>query len=75
MARVLEQHPLTQGLAELLTYFQLARPGLDVLIDPDRTWELVYDRVGSDGCTAAIIPRVTFVRNDDGESAAEGEQP
>lgn len=75
LARVLEQHPLTQGLAELLTYFQLARPGLDVVIDPDRTWELVYDRVGSAGRTAATVPRVTFVRNDDGETAAEGEQP
>jgi hypothetical protein len=75
LAFVLEQHPLTQGLAELLAYFQLARPGLDVVIDPDRTWELVYDRVGAAGRTAATVPRVTFVLNEGGEAATEGERP
>jgi len=71
---VLGRFPLTLGLAELLTYFQLQRPGLDVVIDPEHSHELVYERVDSPERTVATVPQVTFVRDEGGPAAGEVEQ-
>ena len=71
LATVVDRHPLTLGLAELLTYFQLERPGLDVVIDPDHSHDLVYERLNAQGNTVATIPQVTFVLNEGGTAAGE----
>ncbi|MFF2142229.1 DUF3375 domain-containing protein [Kitasatospora sp. NPDC058190] len=74
LAAVVDRFPLTLGLAELLTYFQLQRPGLDVVIDPEHSREVVYERVNASGHTVATVPQVTFVRNEGGPAAGEVEQ-
>ncbi|MGW2541559.1 DUF3375 domain-containing protein [Kitasatospora sp. NPDC001574] len=79
LAVVVDRFPLTLGLAELLTYFQLQRPGLDVVIDPEQTREVVYERVDAPGQSAAThtvatVPQVTFVLNEGGTAAGEVEQ-
>ncbi|MFE2725437.1 DUF3375 family protein [Kitasatospora sp. NPDC059327] len=74
LATVLDRHPLMLGLAELLTYFQLRRPGLDVVIDHDHNNELVYERVDESGHTVATVPQVTFVFNEGGTAVGEVEQ-
>ncbi|MFJ7205229.1 DUF3375 domain-containing protein [Streptomyces sp. NPDC098789] len=74
LAAVVEDHPLSLGLAELLTYFQLEHPGLDVVIDRDRTDQLVYQRVDAPGRSRATVPHVTFVLSEGGQAAGEVEQ-
>ncbi len=71
LATVVDRHPLTLGLAELLTYFQLERPGLDVVIDPGHVHDLVYERVDAPERTVATVPLVTFVLNEGGTAAGE----
>jgi hypothetical protein len=53
LAAIVDGHPLTLGLAELLAYFQVEHPGLDMIVDPDRTDLLVYPRVHAPGRTQA----------------------
>ncbi|MCJ0868448.1 DUF3375 domain-containing protein [Streptomyces sp. AP-93] len=74
LAAIVDRFPLTLGLAELLTYFQLQRPGLDVVIDPEHSREVVYERVNAPGHTVATVPQVTFVLNEGGTAAGEVEQ-
>ncbi|KDN85866.1 DUF3375 domain-containing protein [Kitasatospora cheerisanensis] len=71
LAAVVDCHPLALGLAELLTYFQLDRPGLDVVINPEHGHDLVYERVDTPGRTVATVPQVTFVLNEGGTAAGE----
>lgn len=71
---IVGDHPVALGLAELLAYFQVERPGLDVIIDPDRTDLLVYPRVHAPGHTMATVPRVMFVHNEGGTAAGKAGQ-
>src|SRR5690606_7504761 len=67
---VIEASPLDHGLAELVTYFGLRAPGVDVVFDDDARaevrWRSDPDIVDHDDETAdpeervADIPRVTF---------------
>lgn len=74
LAAIVDDHPLTLGLAELLAYFQVEHPGLDMIVDPDRTDLLVYPRVHVPGHTQARVPHVTFVRDEGGTAAGKAEQ-
>lgn len=74
LAAIVDDHPLTLGLAELLAYFQVEYPGLDMIVDPDRTDLLVYPRVHVPGHTQARVPRVTFVRDEGGTAAGKAKQ-
>ncbi|MFD9124525.1 DUF3375 domain-containing protein [Kitasatospora sp. NPDC059571] len=74
LAAIVDGHPLTQGLAELLAYLQVEDPGLDVAVDPDRTDQLVYPRVQAPGHTRATVPHVTFVRNEGGSAAGKADR-
>ncbi|MCX5232996.1 DUF3375 domain-containing protein [Streptomyces sp. NBC_00233] len=71
LTTVIDEHPLTLGLAELLGYFRIQHPDLDVNVDPEHTDVLVYPRVGTPGHTQAEVPHVTFVRNEGGAAAGE----
>lgn len=74
LTAIVDDHPLALGLAELLTYFQVEHPALDMIVDPDRTDLLVYPRVYAPGHTQARVPHVTFVRNEGGTAAGKAEQ-
>ncbi|MFF4609995.1 DUF3375 domain-containing protein [Streptomyces albidoflavus] len=74
LAAVVDEHPLTLGLAELLTYFQLEHPGLDVVVDRDRTDQLVYSRVETPGHSQATVPHVTFVLDERGQASGKAQQ-
>ncbi|MFZ3494663.1 DUF3375 domain-containing protein [Streptomyces sp. 5.8] len=73
LATVVEDHPLTLGLAELLGYFRIQHPDLDVSVDPGHTDVLVYPRVGAPGHARAEVPHVTFVRNEGGTAAGKAD--
>ncbi|MFE2053402.1 DUF3375 domain-containing protein [Streptomyces sp. NPDC059459] len=73
LAAVVDDHPLALGLAELLGYFRIQHPGLDVSVDPERTDVLVYPRVAAPGRARAEVPHVTFVRNEGGTAAGKAE--
>lgn len=70
---VIAASPLDHGLAELVTYFGLRAPGVDVVFDDDARaevrWRADPDPVDHDDETAdpeervADIPRVTFARH------------
>lgn len=72
---VVDSHPLTLGLAELLGYLRIQHPGLDVHVDTERTDVLFYPRVAAPGHARAEVPHVTFVRNEGGTAAGKAEQP
>jgi hypothetical protein len=74
LAGIVEDHPLTLGLAELLAYFQVEHPGLDMVVDPARTDLLVYPRLHAPGHTQARVPHVTFVLSEGGPAAGKAEQ-
>ncbi|WP_327258045.1 DUF3375 domain-containing protein [Streptomyces sp. NBC_01244] len=73
LAAVVEDHPLTLGLAELLGYFRIQHPDLDVSVDPGHTDVLVYPRVGAPGHARAEVPHVMFVRNAGGTAAGKAD--
>ncbi|MFD6891392.1 DUF3375 domain-containing protein [Streptomyces sp. NPDC059957] len=73
LATVVEDHPLTLGLAELLGYFRIQHPDLDVSVDPGHTDVLVYPRVGAPGHARAEVPHVMFVRNEGGTAAGKAD--
>ncbi|MDT0460684.1 DUF3375 domain-containing protein [Streptomyces sp. DSM 41527] len=73
LATVVDDHPLTLGLAELLGYFRIQHPALDVSVDPERTDVLVYPRVGTPGHARAKVPHVTFVRTEGGTAAGKAD--
>ena len=61
LAEVVEQHPLDEGLAELLTYFSLPDDRMAVVFDEDATEDIAW--TGSDDIErVATVPRVSFVR-------------
>ncbi|MFD5620528.1 DUF3375 domain-containing protein [Streptomyces yangpuensis] len=71
LATVLDAHPLELGLAELLGYFRIQHPELDVSVDTVRTDVLVYQRAGTPDGTRAEVPHVTFVRNEGGAAVGK----
>ncbi|MFT9480763.1 DUF3375 family protein [Streptomyces sp. Mo3] len=73
LATVVDNHPLTLGLAELLGYFRIQHPALDVSVDPENTDVLVYPRVAAPGHARAEVPHVTFVRNEGGTAAGKAD--
>lgn len=61
LAEVIENHPLADGLAELLTYFTLPTDRVAVVFDEDATEELAW--TGVDAVErVATVPKVSFVR-------------
>ncbi|MEV0210852.1 DUF3375 domain-containing protein [Streptomyces sp. NPDC050788] len=74
LTAIVDDHPLALGLAELLTYFQVEHPDLDMIVDPDCADLLVYPRVHAPGHTQARVPHVTFVLNEGGTAAGKAEQ-
>ncbi|GHB09226.1 DUF3375 domain-containing protein [Streptomyces termitum] len=73
LATVVDNHPLELGLAELLGYFRIQHPELDVSVDTERTDVLVYPRAGTPDHTRAEVPHVTFVRNEGGTAAGKAD--
>jgi Protein of unknown function (DUF3375) len=63
LAALVREHPLEQGLAELITYFSLADDAFDVVFDevPEQIrWE------DDDGLVRqATVPRVTYARREE----------
>ncbi len=61
LTRLLDDHPLEQGLAELVTYLSLTDPEFTVVFDDDVTERVSWP--DADGRRrAATLPRVTFTR-------------
>ncbi len=60
-----ELQPLQHGLAELVTYLQLAGDASKTVVDEDTTETIIWKRTGPDGqkhTKQARLPRVIFVR-------------
>jgi hypothetical protein len=65
LGELIATRPLTQGLAELVTYLQLASDSFGAVIDEDRPEAILWRADGSDGSPVtrrATLPRVIFVR-------------
>ena len=61
LAEVVAEHPLAEGLAELLTYFSLQNERVVVVFDEDVTEEVAW--TGADDIDRiATVPKVSFVR-------------
>lgn len=60
LASVLREHPLEQGLAELITYFSLSDAAFDVVFDEAREQVRWVDADGRG--REATVPRVTYAR-------------
>lgn len=61
LIELLDQHPLEQGLAELVTYLSLTDPTFEVIFDESSEERLALrDAEGAD--RVATVPRVTFAR-------------
>lgn len=61
LAEVVENHPLAEGLAELLTYISLPNQQLAVVFDDEATDEVAW--TGADDVERiATVPKVSFVR-------------
>lgn len=62
LCELIEKHPVEQGLAELLTYFQLATSGsFDAVISEQETDTVEWQQ--ANGATKqATLPRIIFVR-------------
>jgi hypothetical protein len=61
LAEIVEDRPLEQGLAELVTYLSLADPSFDVVFDEWRREQVAW--TDTDGRRrTATLPRVTFSR-------------
>jgi hypothetical protein len=62
LAEVLGEHPLEQGLAELLAYFTLASERPETVFDTELSQQVAW--VNSDGqYKSATIPRILFVKS------------
>lgn len=62
LAELLVEYPLEQGLAELVTYFQLATEWHHTAVNDDDRDQVEW--LGSDGTVRrALMPRIVFVRN------------
>jgi hypothetical protein len=62
LARIVEQTPLTQGLAELVTYLSLKDDGFAVVFDADQQERVGWDDKETGTRRVATLPRVTFAR-------------
>lgn len=61
LARIVEQTPLTHGLAELVTYLSLKDDAFAVVFDPEHTERISWDdETGTR--RIATLPRVTYAR-------------
>ena len=65
---VVEDRPLEQGLAELVTYLSLEDPGFEVVLDAERTDEVRWTT--DDTQRVATVPRITFARRGTAPPAA-----
>ncbi|MFE9460714.1 DUF3375 domain-containing protein [Streptomyces californicus] len=65
LARTLREHPLEQGLAELIAYFALPDDGFTTVFDDQRQEEITW--IGEDDVRqVATVPVVTFARTGHG---------
>lgn len=71
LGQLLEDRPLEQGLAELVTYLSLTDPAFDVVFDDQASEQVRYSRDG--GVRVATVPRVTFARR--GTAMIGGSRP
>jgi hypothetical protein len=71
LGQLLEDQPLEQGLAELVTYLSLTDPAFDVVFDDQASEQVRYSRDG--GVRVATVPRVTFARR--GTAMIGGSRP
>lgn len=61
MSEILRDHPLEQGLAELVAYFSLSDDGFTTVFDDSRREEITW--TGEDGGQqVATVPIVTYAR-------------
>ena len=61
LVELVEEQPLEQGLAELVTYLSLTDPGFDIVFDEEGNERVRW--TDEDGRSrSAALPRVTFVR-------------
>lgn len=73
LADVIDNAPLEYGLAELVGYFSLDDPGLDVVFDADARATVWWD--DDDSSRVADLPDVTFTRRSEPDGhAAEGDE-
>ncbi len=71
LGQLVEEQPLEQGLAELVTYLSLTNPGFTVVFDEQQT-EQVHWRDLDGRSRVATLPRVTFARATPAVIAVEG---
>ena len=65
LAETLREHPLEQGLAELVAYFALPDDGFTTVFDDHQQEEIAW--IGDDGIQqVATVPVVTFARTSHG---------
>lgn len=69
---VVTESPLEHGLAELVGYFSLGDPGLDVMFDDDARSVIRWD--GGETTRVADLPEVTFVRRSGGHNVEPPER-
>lgn len=65
LSDLVQQHPLQHGLAELVTYLQLADEGFNATVDESRPELVTWQASGENGQAIrrqARLPRVIFVR-------------
>ncbi|MCE1273165.1 MAG: DUF3375 domain-containing protein, partial [Chlorobiales bacterium] len=63
LGEVIALHPLHHGLAELVTYLQIAGEWPHTAVDEETEERIVWE--GENGATRkARLPRIIFVRND-----------
>lgn len=63
LGELVAAHPLRQGLAELLTYLQLASDWPHTVVDEDTLDTIEWQTRAGDTTRRARLPRVLFVRN------------
>jgi hypothetical protein len=63
LAALVRDHPLEQGLAELITYFSLADDAFDVVFD--EVAEQIRWEDGAGLVRQATVPRVTYARREE----------
>lgn len=71
LGQMVDEQPLEQGLAELVTYLSLTNPGFTVVFDEQQT-EQVRWRDLDGRPRVATLPRVTFARTTPAVIAGEG---
>jgi len=71
LAPLLREHPVQDGLAEVVTYLALADPAFRVVFDEEAREQVSWTGSDSGDGKTADVPRVTFVRADAG---GEGEE-